>query len=161
MLLLRVYCIINIVKQFWNFLTYSYVAGIVTSARLMQPRAWAVRARRAHLTASYSASYGACCAFWERESERRTGISLGASLSLSVRLSQKIHQVGDHCYAAHSPMRRALAVRRISGVVHARALCNRAREPLQWAALKALDVRLSLCARGDNHQAHFVVARFL
>ena len=47
-------------------------------------------------------------------------------------------------------MRRTLAVRRVSGVVHARALRNFAREPLEWAALKALDVRLSLLARGDR-----------
>ena len=53
-------------------------------------------------------------------------------------------------------MRRALAVRRLSGVVHARALCNRAREPHQWTALEALDVRLSLLARGDNHHAHLI-----
>ena len=54
-------------------------------------------------------------------------------------------------------MRRALAVRRVSRAVYTRALCNLAREPLQWAALEALDVRLSLRARGDNHHAHFVV----
>ena len=59
-------------------------------------------------------------------------------------------------------MRRALAVRRVSGVVHARALCNRASETLQWAALEALDVRLSLCVRGDHHHAHLIAtARFL
>ena len=59
-------------------------------------------------------------------------------------------------------MRRALAVRRVSGIVHVRALCNRARELLQWAALEALDVRFSLRARGDNHYAHLVaIARYL
>ena len=54
-------------------------------------------------------------------------------------------------------IRCALAVRRVIGVVHARALFNCAREPLQLAALKALDVRLSLRARGDYHHAQFVV----
>ena len=34
-------------------------------------------------------------------------------------------------------MRCTTAVRRISGVVHARALFNRARVPLEWAALEA------------------------
>ena len=50
------------------------------------------------------------------------------------------------CYVAHSALRCTLALRLVSGVVHARALCNRARVPLQWAMLEALDVRLSLVA---------------
>ena len=41
-------------------------------------------------------------------------------------------------------MRRTFAVRRVSDVVRARVLWNDAREPLEWAALQALDVRLSL-----------------
>ena len=58
-------------------------------------------------------------------------------------------------------MRRTLAVRRFSGVVHARVLCNRAREPLQRAALEALDVRLPWCARGYLHHAHHALMRSL
>ena len=58
-------------------------------------------------------------------------------------------------------MCRALAVLRVSGFVHASALCNCAREPLQWAALEALDVRLSPRARGDNHHERLgAIARF-
>ena len=50
-------------------------------------------------------------------------------------------------------------MRRVIGVFHERALCNCTRDPLQWAALKAMDVRLSLPTRGDNHHAHLVVLR--
>lgn len=56
-------------------------------------------------------------------------------------------------------------MRRVSGVVYAHALCNRelgARQPFESAALKALNVHLSLRAKGNNHYPHLVVvARFL
>ena len=51
-------------------------------------------------------------------------------------------------------MSRTLAVRRVSRVVHARALCNCARELLEWTTLEALNVRFLLRARGNCYHAH-------
>ena len=49
-----------------------------------------------------------------------------------------------------------VAVHRVSCAAHARVLYNRAREPLQWAALEALEARLSLSVSLVCH-AHLLV----
>ena len=57
-------------------------------------------------------------------------------------------------------MRCVFADCRVSGE-YARAFCNCAREPFQWAAIETLDVRLYWCARGYHYYAHHALVRSL
>ena len=54
------------------------------------------------------------------------------------------HCVGALRYVAHSLFAERLRCGNVSVVVHARAWCNRAREPLEWTAIEAVGVLFAL-----------------